>query len=61
MGTFSVQALFEQLKLVYDNPESMEIAAKKLNTMKQGGKAFSAFISNFEKTMLEANGLNWDE
>ena len=36
--TCSVQGFFGQLILVYDNPQSMEIAAKKLNKMKQGNK-----------------------
>lgn len=59
-GTFSVQPLFEQLRLAYDNPESMEIAARKLGAMKKGSKSFSAFLPNFEKAMLEAGGLHWD-
>ena len=58
---FWEDVLFAQLKLAYDNPESMEIAARKLNVMKQGGKSFSSFISGFEKTMLETGGLQWDE
>ena len=35
-GNFSNQIFFNQLMLIYDNPQSMEIAAKKLNKMKQG-------------------------
>ena len=47
---FSVQKLFDQLILVYDNFQSMEITAKELNKMKQKNKQqFSAFISGFEK------------
>ena len=51
--TFSVQRLFNQLIIAYDNPQSMEIAARELSKMKQGNKqSFSAFISGFEKKML---------
>ena len=50
-----------QLRLIYNNPESREITARKLNDMKQRSKPFSAFISGFEKTMLEIGNLNWDE
>ena len=53
--------MFTQLRLVYDNPEFMEIAVRKLKAMKQGGKSFSTFISGFEKTMLEAGGLHWNQ
>ena len=41
--------------------ESLEIAVRKLNDMRQGSKSFSVFISSFEKTMLETGSLNWDE
>ena len=59
---FSVQRFFDQLILVYDNFQSMEIAAKKLNIMKQGNKQpFSTFISGFEKKMLEAGGMDFND
>ena len=61
IGTFLVKNLIAQLRLAYDNPESLEIAVKKLNDMRQKSKPFSVFISGFEKTMLEVGGLNWDE
>ena len=55
--TFSVQGFFNQLIIVYDNFQSMEITVKELNKMKQGNKqSFSAFISGFEKNMLETGG-----
>ena len=53
----SVQFFFHQLILVYDNFQSMEIAAKKLNKMKRKKKQpFSTFISGFEKKKLETGG-----
>ena len=60
-GIFSVKNFIAQLRLVYNNPESREITARKLNDMKQRSKPFSAFISGFEKTMLEIGSLNWGE
>ena len=60
--TFSVQGLFDQLILAYDNPQSMEIAAKELSKMKQGNKQpFSTFISGFEKKMLETGGMDFSD
>ena len=49
IGTFLVKNLIAQLRLAYDNPESLEIAVRKLNDMKQRSKPFSVFISGFEK------------
>lgn len=60
-GMFSVESLFDQLRLTYDNPESIEIAVKKLNAMKQGSKSFSVFLPGVEKKMLETGGLYRDE
>ena len=59
---FSVQRFFDQLILGYDNFQSMEIAAKKLNKMKQGNKQpFSTFISGFEKKLLETRGMDFND
>ena len=59
---FSVQGLFDQLILAYDNLQSMEIATKELNKMRQGNKQpFSTFISGFEKKMLEAKGMDFND
>ena len=49
IGTFLVKNLIAQLRLAYDNPESLEIAIKKLNDMKQRSKPFSVFISGLKK------------
>ena len=47
---FSVKRFFDQFILIYHNFQSMEIAPKKLNKMKQRNKQpFSTFISGFEK------------
>lgn len=59
-GIYSVEALFDQLRLAYDNPETMENAARKLCTMKQEG-SFAMFLPDFQRTMLEAGGLHWDD
>ena len=40
----------------------MEITVKKLNKMKQANKqSFSAFISGFEKKMLETGGMEFND
>ena len=37
---FLIKNLIAQLRLVYDNPESSEVAIKKLNDRKQNNKPF---------------------
>ena len=60
--TFSVQRFFDQLILVYDNLQSIKIAAKELNKMKQWNKQpFFTFISGFEKKMLETGGMDFSD
>ena len=47
---FSVQRFFDQLILVYDNSQSIKMATKEFNKMKQKNKQpFSTFISGLEK------------
>ena len=59
---FSMQRFFDQLILIYDNFQSMEIATKKLNKMKQKNKQpFSTFISGFEKKMLKTGGMDFND
>ena len=59
---FWVQRFFDQLILVYNNFQSMEITAKKLNKMKQWNKQpFSTFISGFEKKMLKTGGMDFND
>ena len=60
--TFSVQRLFDQLILAYNNLQSMEIAAKELNKIKQGNKQpFFTFIWGFGKKMLETGGMDFSD
>ena len=57
-----MQKLFDQLILIYDNLQSMEIAAEELNKMKQKNKQpFSTFIPGFEKKMLETGGMDFND
>ena len=58
----SVQKKFDQLILVYDNFQSMEIATKKLNKMKQKNKqSFSTFISGFEKKSWKPGKMDFND
>ena len=61
MDSLTTEGLFEQLRLAYDDHESAERAARKLNTLRQGTKPFSIFLAEFDRTLLDAGGLHWDE
>jgi hypothetical protein len=46
---------------VYNNPEARANAANKLYSLCQGIKLFSTFYAEFDRTLLEAGGLNWTD
>ena len=59
---FSVQKLFDQLILIYDNFQSMEIAAKKLYKKKQ--KINNRFQRSFrvsKKKLLKTKGMDFND
>ena len=53
--------LLYQLQIAYDDPESAERAARKLNTLRQGTKAFNSFLAEFERILLDAGGIDWTD
>ena len=60
-GSLTTEGLFTQLRTAYDDYESAERAARKLNVLRQGTKPFSTFLAEFDRTILDAGGLYWDE
>lgn len=57
----ALDQLIQQLRNAYDDPESQERAMRSLQTLKQNGKSFSSYLAKFERLLLEAGGLEWDE
>ena len=57
----TVNGLLKQLRTTYDDHESAERAARKLGVLRQGTKPFSTFLAEFDRTILDAGGLHWDE
>jgi hypothetical protein len=43
---------------MYDNPEARANAVNKLYSLRQGTKLFSTFYAEFDRTLLEASGLD---
>lgn len=60
-GIATVQGLYSQLRIAYDDQESADRAARKLNVIRQGTKPFKSFLAEFERTMLDAGGLDWSD
>jgi hypothetical protein len=57
--TMTVDGLITQLRVAYDDNETAERASRKLNQMRQGSKSFSNFLAEFDRTLLDAGGLQW--
>lgn len=58
-GALNPNDLLYQLQLAYNDSESAERAARKLSILRQGTKPFSAFLAEFERTLLDAGGIDW--
>lgn len=56
-----LERLIQQLDLMYDDPNIAINAANKLRTIRQGPRSFSAYLTDFEKTLLDAGGMAWDD
>jgi hypothetical protein len=56
-----VSQIIDRLKTAYDNPEARADAANKLHSLRQGTKLFSTFHAEFDRTLLEAGGLDWTD
>jgi hypothetical protein len=61
MQDLTVDGLLEQLERAYDDPEAMERATRKLSNLTQGSKSFSTFLAEFDRTLLDAGGLGWQD
>jgi hypothetical protein len=56
-----VGQIIDRLKTAYDNPEARADASNKLHSLRQGTKLFSTFHAEFDRTLLEAGGLDWSD
>ncbi|KAH0841257.1 hypothetical protein FOPE_06510 [Fonsecaea pedrosoi] len=48
-------------RAAYEDHEAAERASRKLSFMRQGTKTFSTFLAEFDRTILDAGGLSWDD
>jgi hypothetical protein len=60
-GKDALAGLLQQLSNAYDDPEDAERAVRKLNALQQGKRPFGKYLATFERTLLEAGGLAWDD
>jgi hypothetical protein len=57
----ALDRLIQQLRNAYDNPELVGRAVRKLDTLQQGTSSFARYLARFERTLLKAGGLSWDD
>jgi hypothetical protein len=55
----TTEGLISQLRAAYDDNDTAERASRKLNQIRQGSKSFSAFLAEFDRTLLDAGGISW--
>ena len=60
-GKDALIGLMNQLSNAYDDPEDAERAVRRLNALRQEKRPFGKYLVNFERTLLKASGLNWDD
>lgn len=57
----ALDGLIQQLRNAYDDPESVGRAVRKLDTLQQGASSFAKYLARFERTLLQAGGIAWDD
>jgi len=57
----TLDGLIQQLRNAYDDPESVGRAVRKLDTLQQGTSSFAKYLARFERTLLQAGGITWDD
>lgn len=57
----TTEGLISQLIAAYDDVDASERASRKLSQLRQEGKPFNSFIAEFDRTLLEAGGLEWTD
>jgi hypothetical protein len=58
-GAMSVGNLIAQFRVTYEDSELAERAARKLSVIQQDSKPFNTFLAEFDRTILDAGGLEW--
>lgn len=57
----TVEGLIGQLRAAYDDTGAEERASRKLSTLRQGSRSFPTFLAEFDRTLLDAGGVGWDD
>jgi hypothetical protein len=57
----TLQELVKQLSNAYDDPQSQKRAMATLATLQQGNRPFAKYMAIFERTIIQAGGMGWDE
>lgn len=60
-ASFTVEEFFKQLDAGFADPQKQAKALSKINGIRQGNREFRDFLREFEQTLLEACGWQWDD
>lgn len=58
---FTLESLYTHMRTAFRDHELEKKAQRKLGYMKQGNRGFADFLSEFDQTLLEARGHEWDD
>lgn len=57
----TVEELYGHLGLLYDDLTGAQTAVTKLRGLKQGKRSFQVYLTDFEKTLMDAGALGWPD
>lgn len=52
---------YKVMDLQFSDPDRVQRALVRINTMRQGRKSLREFLADFEQTLITAGGLNWSD
>ena len=58
---YTHQKLFKYLEGIFGDPQKAERASQKLRYMRQNSRPFAEYLVEFNQTLSDAGGFNWDD
>jgi hypothetical protein len=58
---FTPDEFFKQMDIAFGDPRRVDKAVGQLSRIRQGSDPFRVFLSEFDRTLLEARGWAWDD
>lgn len=58
---YTLNDFYKIMDLHFSDPDRVQRALVRINTMRQGKKSLREFLADFEQTLITAGGLNWSD